>query len=180
VKVYIKNMDSLRCKKQVAEELSKLGIDYSSLELGRVRLNREFTGKKKEILNGRLNRFGLEIIDDKKQILAERISHMIKGGIYDLHTGREANYAEYLSEKAGHDYNYLSQVFCEVKGVAIEDFIASQKVAAVKELLMYDELTIDEIAKELNYSSTAHLKRQFRDIAGITPEYYKLMELRRA
>jgi AraC-like DNA-binding protein len=179
MKLYIKSMVSLRCKMHVKEELNKLGIDYESVELGMAKLDGNFTREKKERLEERLKALGLEITDDEKDVLVERIIHVIDDMIHHSDSSPEKDIADCLSEMLGHDYSYLSKLFSEVNGMDIQQYITKQKVEAVKELLLYDELSLEEIAKTLNYSSTDQLSSQFKEVTGMTPAYFKLLEIRK-
>jgi len=177
MKLHIKDMVSLRCKILVKEELKNLGIDCLSIEYGMVDVDGQLTEEKKEKLNRRLNEFGLEILNDEKKILVEKIINVIDEMIHseDL---QNVNDSEYISKKLGCDYNYLSQTFSEVKGVTIQQYINTQKIEAVKDYLLYDEHNLTEIAHKLNYSSIFHLSEEFKNATGYTPTYFKLLKTR--
>ncbi len=170
-------MVSLRCKMLVKEELKKLGIDFAAIELGMVEVVGQLSEEKKEILNKRLKEAGLEILNNEKNILVEKIINVIDEMIHSEDTPK-VNDSEYISNKTGCGYNHLSQTFSEVKGETIQQYIIKQKIEAVKEHLLYDELTLTEIAYKLNYSSVAHLSNQFKKVTGLTPTYYKLLKTR--
>lgn len=171
--LYIKNMVSLRCKLLVEGTLTNLGYKCTSVELGRVVINQKIKKEQRETLNSTLSDSGLELLQDKKAILVE----LIKNAIIDLvlHSNEQMKYkfSHYLSEKLGYDYNYLSNLFSSEKGITIEKFIISVKIEHVKELLLYDELSLTEISYKLHYSSLAHLSTQFKKITGLTPTYFK-------
>lgn len=177
MKLYIKYMVSLRCKMLVKEELKKLGIDQATIDLGMVEVDGQMTEDKKEIFSKRLKEAGLEILNDEKNILVEKIINVIEEMIHS-DEALYINDSEYISKKLGYGYNYLSQTFSEVKGVTIQQYIIAQKIEAVKEYLLYDELTLTEIAHNLNYSSVAHLSNQFKKVTGLTPTYFKLLKTR--
>lgn len=172
-------MVSLRCKILVKEELKKLGLRYVHVELGTIEILEDITAKQREELKANLLRSGLELMNDKKQILIDKIKTVI---IEMIHYSKEEpieNYSDYISRKVGKDYNYLSDIFSEVKGVTIQQFIIMHKIEKAKELILYDELNISEIAHKLHYSSTAHLSNQFKKITGLTPSFFKKLKSKR-
>lgn len=173
MRLYIKYMVSLRCKMLVKDELQKLGVNYSSVELGMAEINDELSHELRENLRKRLKSSGLELIDDKKNILAEKITNVIIDMIHHTDEVPKVNDSDYISEKLGYDYTYLSNIFSEVKGTTIQQYIIMQKIEKVKEMLLYDELTLTEISHKLHYSSVAHLSNQFKKITGITPTHFK-------
>lgn len=169
--LYIKYMVSLRCKIMVRAELEKLGLPYLSIELGTVEVPNELTQDQKISLGENLARLGLELLDDRKSILIEKIKQV---GIEMIHYSDEiphVNYSTYISQKLHYDYNYLSNVFSEVKGLTLQHFIISHKIEKVKELLLYDELNLTQIAEKLHYSSVAHLSHQFKKVTGLSPSF---------
>lgn len=172
--IYIKYMVSQRCKLKVAEELNGLSIKYRSIELGVIELEDTLTGAQQCMLAKNLRKSGLEILDDRKSILIERIKNTIIVMIY--HESMEpllVNYSTYIAAELHYDYTYLANIFSEVKGITIQNFIIQHKIERVKELLLYDELTLTEIAYRLNYSSVAHLSNQFKKVTGLTPTFFK-------
>ncbi|CAN5378163.1 hypothetical protein BH23BAC3_BH23BAC3_19590 [soil metagenome] len=172
-------MVSLRCKMLVKDELQKLGLNCVSVELGIVEIHDEITNDKRERLKKRLRKSGLELIDDKKNILVEKIKSVIVEMIHYSNEVPKVNDSDYISEKLGYDYTYLSNTFSEVKGITIQQYIIMHKIEKVKEMLLYDELTLTEIAHKLHYSSVAHLSNQFKKITGLTPTYFKEVKHRR-
>lgn len=176
MKVYIKYMVSLRCKLLVEEELNRLGIHPASIELGVVELHDDLTGEERTKLKVALLRSGLEVLDDKKSILIEAIKNVITELIHYSDEIRTTNYSDYISSKLDYDYTYLSNMFSEVKGITIQQYIILHKIERVKELLLYDELNLTEISYKLHYSSVAHLSNQFKKITGLTPSYFKKMK----
>jgi AraC-like DNA-binding protein len=179
MKLYIKFMVSLRCKMIVKEELHKLGLNFVSLDLGVVETMEDITKTQHDILKASLLRSGLELLDDKKSILIEKIKNVITELIHYSDELPHVNYSDYISEKLGYDYTYLSNVFSEVKGITIQHFIITNKIERVKELLLYDELTLTEIAYKLHYSSVAHLSNQFKKITGLSPSFFKQLKQKR-
>lgn len=179
VKLYIKYMVSLRCKMLVKEELKKLGLRYVVVDLGMVEVLEDITQEQREQLKANLLHSGLELLDDKKSILIEKIKNVIIEMIHYSDELPNVNYSDYISEKLGYDYTYLANTFSEVKGITIQQFIITHKIERVKELLLYDELNLTEISYKLHYSSVAHLSNQFKKITGLSPSYYKQLKQKR-
>jgi AraC-like DNA-binding protein len=179
MKLYIKFMVSLRCKMIVKEELQKLGLKYVVIDLGVVEVMEEITQDQRELLKANLLRSGLELLDDKRSILIEKIKNVITELIHYSDELPRVNYSDYISEKLGYDYTYLSNIFSEVKGTTIQQFIIINKIERVKELLLYDELNLTEIAYKLHYSSVAHLSNQFKKITGLSPSFFKQLKQKR-
>jgi len=179
MKLYIKYMVSLRCKMLVKSELEKLGLTCVSVDLGMVDIREEISKEQLESFNSNLKKAGLELLDDKKNILVEKIKAVIIEMIHYSDEVPKVNDSDYISEKLKYDYTYLSNTFSEVKGITIQQYIILHKIERVKELLIYDELTLTEIAYKLHYSSVAHLSNQFKKVTGLTPSYFKeLKEIR--
>lgn len=166
-------MVSLRCKMAVKEELDKLKLKHTSIELGEVNLKKDITGDDREFLRKGLLKKGLELIDDKKSLLIERTKTIIIELIHYSEENPKINYSDYISEKLDYNYNHLSSLFSEVTGTTIVNYIIINKIERVKELLLYDELTLTEISLLMEYSSVAHLSHQFKKITGLTPTYFK-------
>ncbi len=179
MKIYIKYMVSLRCKMLVEEELRQSGIKYLLIDLGMVDLEKDITKAQREQLKANLQKSGLELLDDKKSIIIERIKNVVIEMIHYSEELPKENYSDYISERLGYDYTYLSNVFSEAKGITIQQYIINNKIERVKELLLYDELNLTEISYRLHYSSVAHLSNQFRKITGISPSYFKKLKLKR-
>lgn len=179
MKLYIKYMVSLRCKMLVKEELKKLGLNCVSVDLGLVEIQGEVTDDQLRALEENLKKAGLELLDDQKNILVEKIKSVIVEMIHYADELPKVNDSDYISEKLGYDYTYLSNTFSEVKGITIQQYIIMHKIEKVKELLLYDELTLTEIAYKLNYSSVAHLSNQFKKVTGLTPTYFKELKEKR-
>lgn len=179
MKLYIKYMVSLRCKMIVKDELKKLGLHYVIVDLGVVDILEDVTQEQRENLKIALLNSGLELMDDHKAILIERIKNTIIEMIHYAEELPKVNYSDYISEKLGYDYTYLANTFSEVKGITIQQFIIIHKIEKVKELLLYDELNLTEISYRLHYSSVAHLSNQFKKITGLSPSFYKLLQQKR-
>lgn len=173
MKIHIKYMVSLRCKMAVKEELDKLKLKHTSIELGEVNLKKNITGDDREFLRKGLLKKGLELIDDKKSLLIEKTKTIIIELIHYSEENPKINYSDYISEKLDYNYNHLSSLFSEVTGTTIVNYIIINKIERVKELLLYDELTLTEISLLMEYSSVAHLSHQFKKITGLTPTYFK-------
>lgn len=178
-KLYIKYMVSLRCKLLVKEELKKLDITHAAVELGMVELMGEVSPQQFEQLKINLAKSGLELMDDRRSILIEKVKNVIIEMIHYADKLPAVNYSEYISQKLGYDYTYISNIFSEVKGMTIQQYIIIHKIEKVKELLIYDELNLTEISYQLQYSSVAHLSNQFKKITGLTPTFYKHLKNKR-
>lgn len=163
----------------VHEELNNLGIKHAVVDLGMVELLEDITHEQREILKRELLKSGLELLDDKKSILIEKIKNVITEMIHYSEELPKENFSDYISEKLGYDYTYLANIFSEVKGITIQHYIIINKIEKVKELLLYDELNLTEISYKLNYSSAAHLSNQFKKITGLSPSFYKQLGLKR-
>ena len=179
MKLYIKFMVSLRCKMMVKEELAKLGIKAISIELGLVEILEDITKEQHDELKRNLLKSGLELLDDKRSILIEKIKNVITEMIHYTDEIPKVNYSVFLSDKLKLDYTYLSNIFSEVKGITIQQFIIVNKIERVKELLLYNEMNLTEIAYKLHYSSVAHLSNQFKKVTGLSPSYYKQLKQKR-
>ena len=163
----------------VKEELRNLGLHFIAVDLGEVEIFEELTKEQHTRLKENLIRSGLELLDDKKNILIERIKAVIVEMIHYSEELPKINYSEHISEKLNQDYTYLSNIFSEVKGITIQQYIIFHKIERVKELLLYDELTLTEISYRMQYSSVAHLSNQFKKVTGLTPTYYKQLRQKR-
>lgn len=177
--LYIKYMVSIRCKMVVKSELDKLGLHYGVVELGEVHVNEQISDDQREQLRQELQRSGLELMDDKKAILVEKIKNVIVEMVHYEDELPKTNFSDYLSEKLNYNYTYLANLFSETKGITIEHFMILHKIERVKELILYDELNLSEIAWKLHYSSVAHLSHQFKKITGLTPSYFKSLREKR-
>lgn len=176
MKLYIKYMVSIRCKMVVKSELDKLGLHYGIVDLGEVEIVETLSNEQIDQLKTALLKSGLELMDDKKAILIEKIKNIIIEMVHYMDEPLKTNFSDYLSEKLDYDYTYLSNMFSEVKGMTIEQFIIAHKIERVKELLLYNELTLTEISYRLNYSSVAHLSNQFKKVTGLTPTFFKQLK----
>jgi len=173
-------MVSLRCKMMVKAELKKLGIKYVVLDLGMVEILEDITVKQRDQLRMNLLKSGLELLDDKKSILIERIKNVIIEMVHYSEELPKTNHSEYISNKLGYDYTYLANIFSEVKGITIQQFIIIHKIERVKELILYDELNLTEISYKLQYSSVAYLSNQFKRVTGLSPSFYKQLKGKRS
>ncbi|SHE96675.1 AraC-type DNA-binding protein [Mariniphaga anaerophila] len=173
MKLHIKNMVCDRCKMVVKAELQQLGHQPLSVELGEVVLDKELSSEEKTVFKKKLEALGFELIDDKRSRLIEKIKNLIIELVHQQNSLLKTNLSDYLSSRLNHDYNYMTNLFTEVEGTTIEKYFIAQKIEKVKELLVYDELTLSEIAWQLNYSSVAHLSSQFKKVTGLTPSHFK-------
>ncbi len=173
MKLYIKNMVCNRCIMVVQNELEKTGLTIKHITLGEVELEKAPSVTEKKQLEAALVPLGFELIDDKKSRIIEKIKNIIINLVHHQHDEMQNNLSEILSKELHHDYNYLSNLFSEVEGTTIEKYFIAQKIEKVKELLVYDELSLSEIAFRLNYSSVAYLSNQFKKVTGLTPSHFK-------
>lgn len=182
MKLYIKYMVSNRCKTLVQNELTSLGLqsEYVVVDLGVVEIHKDITDIQLEQLKENLNKAGLELLDNSKSKLIDKIKKLITDMIHSSEEQPNVNYSVYISEKLGYNYNYLANIFSEVKGITIQQFIIIHKIERAKELLFYDELSLTEIAHRLHYSSVAHLSSQFKKVTGLSPSFYKQLKDKRA
>lgn len=165
-----------RCKLVVKSELEKLGLTILSVELGEADIIDSLDENQKQLIVKKLEQFGFEVIDDKKSRLIEQIKTIIIELVHHNKDGIKINLSDFISEKLSLDYNYVSNLFSEVEGVTVEKYYILQRIEKAKELLVYDELSLSEIAYQLNYSSVAYLSNQFKKITGFTPTYFKQLK----
>lgn len=163
----------------VKDELKKLGLHFILVELGEIEIMENISEEQREQLNAALLNSGLELMDDKRAVLIEKIKIVITEMVHYADELPKMNYSDYISEKLNYDYTYLSNIFSEVKGITIQQFIIIHKIEKIKELIIYDELNITEIAERMNYSSVAHLSAQFKKITGLTPSHFKKLKDKR-
>lgn len=163
-----------RCIKVVDDELIKMGYTIVSIELGEVHLKEGLHGNEIQKISKILTDNGFELIDNRKSQIINRIKTLIIEYIhYDREKPEHMNLSDLLAKELGHDYSYLSNLFSSVEGVTIEKYLILQKIEKVKELLVYDELSLNEISYQLGYSSVQHLSNQFKKITGLTPSHFK-------
>lgn len=176
--LFVKNMVCNRCILVVESELRRMGFDIKSVSLGEVHLNQELSEDQKNQISESLNSFGFELINDKKSRLIEQIKTLIIDLIHHADNEKlHVNLSDYLSEKLNHEYSYLSNLFSKIEGITLERYFILQKVERVKELLVYDELTLGEIAFQMNYSSAAHLSNQFKKVTGLSPSHFRQIRI---
>jgi AraC-like DNA-binding protein len=173
LKLFVKYMVSIRCKMIVKSELTNLGLHPIIVELGEVEVKENVNAEQLKKLKVALLKSGLELMDDKKAILIEKIKSIIIEMVHYTDDIPKVNFSNYLSEKLDYDYTYLANLFSEVTGITVEHYIIAHKIERVKELLLYDELNLTQISYLLNYSSVAHLSSQFKKVTGLTPTYFK-------
>ena len=172
-------MVSQRCKMIVKEALKELGVHFVMVELGEAEIMEEISDAQREQLKSALLNSGLELMDDKRTILIEKIKAIVIELVHYTESLPNINYSDFISEKLGYNYNYLSNLFSDVKGITIQQFIINHKVERIKELIIYDELTMSEIAWKMNYSSVAHLSNQFKKMTGVSPSHFKQLKEKR-
>jgi len=179
MKLYIKNMVSNSCKTIVKSEIKKLGLNLLFIELGEVEISENIVEEQRNKLDINLQKLGLELLDNKKSMIIERIKNRIIELVHYSDKRMKVKLSFYLSEKLDYDYTYLANLFSEDQGITIEHFFLNHKIERVKELLIYNETSLTEIAYKMQYSSVAHLSSQFKKITGLTPSNYKLLRLKK-
>jgi AraC-like DNA-binding protein len=172
-------MISIRCKMIMKEELHELGLYSFTISLGEVEIMEDITAEQLKKLNIALLKSGLEIINDKRAILIERIKAVVIEMVHYLDELPDISFSIYLSEKLNYNYTYLANIFSEVEGITIEKFVIVHKIEKIKELIIYDELSLTEIAKKLRYCNIQHLSSQFKKVTGLTPTFFKSMKHKR-
>jgi AraC-like DNA-binding protein len=173
MKIHIKYMISSRCKILVRDVLNEMGLHFVMVELGEVEIMEIISNAQREYLRSELQDAGLELMEDKRAILLEKIKYTILDVVHNREEDKRINFSHYLSEKLGYDYTYLASIFSEASETTIEQYMIAQKVEHIKELLTYDELSIAEIGWKMNYSSAAHLSNQFKKVTGLSPTHFK-------
>lgn len=179
MKLYIKYMVSTRCKMMVKEALKKLGLHFIVVDLGVVEVMEILSEEQREELQIMLLNAGLELMDDKKAMLIEKIKKVIIEMIHYTDELPKSKFSDFISKKLNYDYTYLANLFSEVQGTTIEHYIISHKIERIKELIVYGEMNITEIAHNMNYSSVAHLSSQFKKATGLTPSHFKQLKDKR-
>jgi AraC-like DNA-binding protein len=173
--IQIRNMESNRCIALVRKELNKLGLPYKTVELGKIELKTDISVEYLKMLDCALKESGLELISENRTNYIEKIKSAIQQLIYLSDELPKTSISEYISKRVNYDYAYLSNLFSSSQGITIEKYIITQKIARVKELLVYGELTLNDIAFQLGYSSVAHLSNQFKKITGLTATHFRLL-----
>ncbi|SFD13800.1 helix-turn-helix domain-containing protein [Spirosoma endophyticum] len=179
MKLYIKYMVSIRCKMIVQATLNELGLQSGIVELGEVEIAENLTSEEYNILRTKLLTSGLELMEDRKAILIEKIKNVIINMVHYAHELPRTKNSIYISEKLNYDYTYLANLFSEATGLTIEHYIIAHKIERAKELLLYDEINLTQIAYQLNYSSVAHLSSQFKKVTGLTPSFFKQLKYKK-
>ena len=172
-------MVCIRCKMLVKDELTKLGLHYTVVELGEAEILEQISKEQHDLFQVALLKSGLELLDDKKSILIQQIKNVIIELVHYSEEPLTINFSHFLSQKLNHDYTYLANLFSEVQGITIEKFLITHKIERVKELLVYNELNLTEIAYRMHYSSVAHLSTQFKKVTGLTPSHFKQLKTKR-
>lgn len=179
MKIFIQHMVSLRCKMVVKEVIQQSGLQYLSVELGQAEIVGEISDRQYDLLKMALSKYGLAVIENKKSRLTEKIKNVIVELVHYSDEKLLINFSDYLSTKLQYDYTYLANIFSEVEGITVEKFIICHKIERVKELLLYDDLNLTQIAYKLHYSSVGHLSNQFKKVTGLTPSRFKQLKLNR-
>ncbi len=179
MRIYIKYMVSIRCKMAVKSTLDELGIKYGTIDLGEVSLKDNLDERSRLLLKKALLTLGLELMDDKKSILIEKLKNVVIEMIHSEQEVPKIKYSEYIGDKLKQNYTHLADLFSESTGITLEHYIIFHKIEKVKELLLYDELSLTEISYQLRYSSVAHLSAQFKKVTGLTPTFFKQLKQKR-
>lgn len=169
-------MVCIRCKMAVKSELENFGLHYTFVDFGEAEIRENISLEQREQLNIALKKSGFELMDDKKSMLIEKIKILILELVHYSDEPLKKNLSDYISEKLNYDYTYLANLFSEAQGTTIEKFFINHKIERIKELLVYDELNLKEIAFKLHYSSVAHLSSQFKKHTGLTPSHFKQLK----
>jgi len=176
MKIHIKNMVCHRCKLAVEQVVTNNGYHVQQVELGEVIIDEDLNSEKLKTLDVQLKHLGFELIDDRKAKLVEKIKNLIVDRVHHNSDTLNINLSDYLAGRLHYEYNYLSNLFSEAEGITIEKYYISQKIEKVKELLIYNELTLSEIAYRMGYSGVAYLSSQFKKETGFTPSHFKAIK----
>jgi methylphosphotriester-DNA--protein-cysteine methyltransferase len=171
--LYVKSMVSLRCKMAIQEVLKKLGFHEVSIDLGKVVIEESLTPNQKDSFRQSIRFFGLELIDDKREVIVERIKNVVTEMVYHSEEAPLVNFSVFLSSRLGYDYIYLANLFSDLNGCTLEHYVIANKIERVKELLLEDEMNLSEISYLMHYSSVSHLSAQFKKETGYTPSCFK-------
>jgi len=172
-------MVSLRCKLKVKEELKKLGLHFVTIELGVVEILEDITHEQRDLLTVSLKKSGLEVMDEKRSMLIERIKNVVVDAVHYSDEAPKIKFSELLSNTLDYDYTYLANLFSETEGMTIEHFVLLHKIERIKEFIIYDELSLTEISYKMNYSSVGALSNQFKKMTGLTPSFFKALKVRK-
>ena len=176
LKLYIKYMLSVRSKMEVKEVLKQLGLHFIFVDMGEVEIMEDIPEQKMEELKIILKDLGMELIEDKKGVLIQKIKNVVLEIVYHSDEQLNIKFSHYLSQKLNLNYTYLANLFSEMQGTTIEQFLIQHKIERIKELIIYDELNITEISHKMNYSSVAHLSNQFKKVTGLSPSHFKQLK----
>ncbi|OIP46539.1 MAG: AraC family transcriptional regulator [Flavobacteriaceae bacterium CG2_30_31_66] len=173
MKIFIQNMISLRCKMTVQKQLEALNIGYQYIDLGVVLLEKPLIKSDRILLKTALHKSGLELMDNKNALLIEKLVTIIEESVQYSDDVLHVNLSSLIAEKMNQDYHRMAEIFSKTKGITIEQFMILHKIEKIKELIIYDKLSLTEISYRMNYSSVSHLSRQFKQITGLTPTFFK-------
>ena len=179
MKLYVKNMACLSCKVVIKDALEELDIQPVKVELGEIETKEDLSEKEKKLLNSKIKTVGLELLENKQGLLIEKIRKAVVDYVYHSEEKENINFSQLLSKKLHYSYGYLANFFSEVEANTIERFVISMKVERIKEMIMFEEFTLTEIAYKLHYSSVAHLSSQFKKVTGLTPSHFKSLKKKR-
>ena len=179
MKLYVRNMACLSCKVVVKEALEELEIQPVKVEMGEVEIKEDLTDIEKKKLNDKIKKVGLELLENKQGAIIEKIRKVVVDYVYHTEEKLIVNFSDYLSKKLNYSYTYLANLFSEVEASTIEQYVIAMKIERIKELIMFEDVTLTEISYKLHYSSVAHLSTQFKKVTGLTPTHFKQLKKKR-
>ncbi len=179
MKLYVRNMACLSCKVVVKEALEELKIEPVKVELGEIETRKELSNNEMQQLNNKIKKVGLELLENKQGMIIEKIRKVVVDYVYHTEEKIIKNFSDYLSEKLNYNYTYLANLFSEVEASTIEQYVIAMKIERIKELIMFEDMTLTEISYKLHYSSVAHLSSQFKKVTGLTPTHFKQLKNKR-
>lgn len=179
MKLYVRNMACLSCKVVVKEALEELKIEPVKVELGEIETRKELSNNEMQQLNNKIKKVGLELLENKQGMIIEKIRKVVVDYVYHTEEKIITNFSDYLSEKLNYNYTYLANLFSEVEASTIEQYVIAMKIERIKELIMFEDMTLTEISYKLHYSSVAHLSSQFKKVTGLTPTHFKQLKNKR-
>ncbi len=179
MKIYVRNMACESCKVVVKDALKELDISPVKVELGEIETKEDLTDEEKKELNSKIKKAGLELLENKQGVLIEKIRKVIIDYVYKSDEKPNVKFSVLISKELNHSYTYLANFFSEVEATTIEQYIIALKIERIKELIIFGEDTLSEIADKLHYSSVAHLSAQFKKATGLTPSHFKALKEKR-
>ncbi len=180
MKLFIKNMVCNRCKHLVQDEMKKIGIQYDTIGLGIVNTTRDVTPNQRSKLGIALQGSGFELIDEKKNAIIEKLKMAIVDVEINSDEDLKTSFSDYISQNVDDNFISLNTLFAEIEGISIEKYIVRQKIERIKEILVYDKLNLEEIARKLHYTNSIQLSKQFKNATGLTPSHFRNLRRKRS